>query len=135
MPPPSRARCGKGSADADTVKRIPGRYRHNQTRRTYAKCTCGNRQPTNREGRALPPLDTNAAGRLGDFTTTPRVIPISLLAIGIGVLSAFVALVLLRLIGLFTNLFFFQRWSTALVSPAGNHLGVFGSSSCRWSAR
>ena len=22
-------------------------------------------------------------------------------------------------------LFFFQRWSTALVSPAGNHLGIF----------
>ncbi len=65
------------------------------------------------------------AGRLGDFTTRPRVIYISLLAIMIGVLSAFVALVLLRLIGLFTNLFFFQRWDTALVSPAGNHLGPF----------
>ena len=60
---------------------------------------------------------------LGDFTTTARVIPISLLAIAIGVLSAFVALALLRLIGLFTNLFFYQRWSAALVSPAGNHLG------------
>jgi H+/Cl- antiporter ClcA len=29
------------------------------------------------------------------------------------------------LIGLFTNLFYFGRWDTALVSPAGNHLGVF----------
>src|SRR5579885_409647 len=57
------------------------------------------------------------AGRLGDFTTRPRVIYISLLAIMIGVLSAFVALVLLRLIGLFTNLFFFQRWGFDLVSP------------------
>jgi len=62
---------------------------------------------------------------LGDFTTTLRVIPISLLAMGIGVLCAFVALVLLRLIGLFTNLFYFGRWSTAMVSPAGNHLGLF----------
>jgi H+/Cl- antiporter ClcA len=61
--------------------------------------------------------------RLGDFTTTLEVVPISLLAIGIGIFSAFVAWALLRLIGLFTNLFFFQRWSTALVSPAGNHLG------------
>ena len=43
----------------------------------------------------------------------------SLLAVGIGVVSAFVALALLRLIGLFTNLFFFQRWGTDLVSPAG----------------
>ncbi|HLX56677.1 MAG TPA: chloride channel protein [Ktedonobacteraceae bacterium] len=64
-------------------------------------------------------------GKLGDFTTAPRVILISLMAIIIGVLSAFVALILLRLIGLFTNLFFFQRWGTVLVSPAGNHLGVF----------
>jgi H+/Cl- antiporter ClcA/CBS domain-containing protein len=51
------------------------------------------------------------------------VIPISLLAVAIGVGSAFVALGLLRLIGLFTNLFFFQRWDTALVSPADHHLG------------
>src|SRR5208337_4288404 len=54
-----------------------------------------------------------------------RVVPISLLATGIGVVCAFVALALLRLIGLFTNLFYFGRWSTAMVSPAGNHLGLF----------
>src|SRR5580693_1692818 len=60
---------------------------------------------------------------LGDFTTTARILPISLVATGIGVLCAFVALALLRLIGLFTNLFFFHRWSTAMISPAGNHLG------------
>ena len=64
-------------------------------------------------------------GRLGDFTTTWRVVPIALLAVAIGVIGAFVALALLRLIGLFTNLFFFGRWSTTLVSPAGNKLGVF----------
>ncbi|HKR08855.1 MAG TPA: chloride channel protein [Gemmatimonadaceae bacterium] len=62
---------------------------------------------------------------LGDFTTRPRVITISLMAIVIGIVSAYVALALLKLIGLFTNLFFFQRVSTALVSPAGNHLGPF----------
>src|SRR5579863_1069262 len=79
------------------------------------------------------PLDTRgfAAGqqetaeKLGDFTTTLRVIPISLLAIVIGGIAAFVALALLRLIGLFTNLFFYQRWSSNLSSPAGNHLGPF----------
>src|SRR5437899_5120328 len=42
----------------------------------------------------------------------------------IGVAAAFVALALLRLIGLFANLFYFGRWSTALVSPSGNHLGI-----------
>jgi H+/Cl- antiporter ClcA len=60
---------------------------------------------------------------LGDFTTTPRLITISALAIGLGVISAYVALVLLKLIGLFTNLFFFQRVSTAMVSPIGHTLG------------
>jgi chloride channel protein, CIC family len=63
--------------------------------------------------------------KLGDFTTTWRVLPISLLAMVIGLICAFVALALLRLIGLFTNLFYFGRWDTALVSPAGNHLGLF----------
>jgi H+/Cl- antiporter ClcA len=62
---------------------------------------------------------------LGDFTTTGRVIWLSLMAVVIGVFSAFVALALLRLIGLFTNLFFFQRLDTSLVSPAANTLGLF----------
>jgi CIC family chloride channel protein len=64
-------------------------------------------------------------GELGDFTTTLRLLPISLLATAIGVLGAVVALALLRLIGLFTNLFFFGRWKTTLVSPAENRLGIF----------
>ncbi len=63
------------------------------------------------------------ADELGDFTTTRRVIPIALLAICIGTVSGFVALALLKLIGLFTNLFFFQTFDTSLVSPAGHHLG------------
>jgi H+/Cl- antiporter ClcA len=61
--------------------------------------------------------------RLGDFTTTPRVIPIALLAIIIGLISSAVAWALLRLIGFFTNVFYYGRLSTALVSPAGNHYG------------
>ena len=65
------------------------------------------------------------SNKLGDFTVSARTIPIALLAVVIGAVSAYVALGLLKLIGLFTNLFFFGRWSTALVSPAGNHLGWF----------
>ena len=82
-------------------------------------------------GRRTLPHAHNHRGRgdalstLGDFTTTRRVVLLSSLALGIGVFSAFVALALLRLIGLFTNLFFFQRWDTALVSPAGHTLGLF----------
>jgi chloride channel protein, CIC family len=62
---------------------------------------------------------------LGDFTTTRRLLPISALALAIGIVVSFVALALLRLIGLLTNLLYFGRWSTSLVSPAGNHLGIF----------
>ncbi len=65
----------------------------------------------------------NDSEGLGDFTATARIVPISLLAIGIGILSTFVAWALLRLIAFFTNLFYFGRVSTVLVSPAGNHLG------------
>src|SRR2546425_5953453 len=68
-------------------------------------------------------VSARASSKLGDFSVAPRTIFIALLAVGIGVISAYVALGLLKLIWLFTNLFFFQRWSTALVSPAGNHLG------------
>ena len=67
---------------------------------------------------------SNNAEKLGDFTATPRMLGLSVLAIAIGVLSTFIALALLRLIGLFTNLFFFGRWSSILVSPAANHLGA-----------
>jgi chloride channel protein, CIC family len=60
---------------------------------------------------------------LRDFTTTWRVLPISGLALIVGVLAAYVAVALLKLIGFFTNLFFYQRLSTQFVSPAGSHLG------------
>jgi CIC family chloride channel protein len=69
--------------------------------------------------------ETHPQDELGDFSASARMIPISLLAMVIGVISTFVALALLRLIGLFTNLFYFRRWSTTLVSPASNHLGFY----------
>jgi H+/Cl- antiporter ClcA len=63
------------------------------------------------------------AENLADFTATARLITISAFAIVIGVIGAFVALALLKLIGFFTNLFFFQHVSTTLVTPAGHTLG------------
>ncbi len=65
----------------------------------------------------------HAADTLGDFTMTPRTVWIAGLAVVIGLVSSAIALALLKLIALFTNLFFFQRWSTAAVSPADAHLG------------
>ena len=88
----------------------------------------GNNTETNsRAGNGKPTRGKRSKSwnALGDFTTTTRLLPISALAVVIGVLAAFVALALLRLIGLFTNLFYFGRWSTAMISPVGNHLGIF----------
>ncbi len=62
---------------------------------------------------------------LGDFTTTIRVIPISLMAVVIGALGACVAWLLLKMIGAFTNIAYYHRLSAAFVSPADNHLGVY----------
>jgi H+/Cl- antiporter ClcA/CBS domain-containing protein len=68
---------------------------------------------------------TTPAGTLRDFTTTWRVLPISGLALIIGVLSAYVAVVLLKLISFFTNVFFFHRFSTAAAFPGDSHLGLW----------
>ncbi len=67
----------------------------------------------------------SGAHQLGDFTMTGRSVWIACLAVAIGLVSAVIALGLLRLIGFFTNLFFFGRLSGALTSPAGNRLGWF----------
>jgi hypothetical protein len=61
---------------------------------------------------------------LGDFTTTPAILPLVPLAVLIGVLGAGISLALLDMIGFFTNLFYFQRLSVHLVSPYGNTLGA-----------
>jgi chloride channel protein, CIC family len=62
----------------------------------------------------------------GDFTANPRVLVVTLMAVFIGVASAFVALVLTKLISFFTNLFYYQRFSIGeFTSPAGHHLGVW----------
>jgi len=64
----------------------------------------------------------------GDFTANPRVLVVTLMAVFIGVASAFVALVLTKLIGFFTNLFYYQRLSIGeFTSPAPGtiHLGVW----------
>ena len=62
---------------------------------------------------------------LADFTAAPRLLVISALALAIGIVSAYVAQALLTLIGIFTNLFFFQRFSTALITPEGHALGAW----------
>jgi chloride channel protein, CIC family len=63
--------------------------------------------------------------RLADFTAGPRLLLLSGMALVVGVISAFVAVALVWLIGTFTNLAYYQRFSSELVSPAGHHLGYW----------
>jgi H+/Cl- antiporter ClcA len=72
---------------------------------------------TAHEPRGLPTVEP------GDFTATPRLILLSLIGCGLGVLSAYLSVALITLINACTNLFFFQRFSTAPVSPAAHTLG------------
>ncbi len=59
----------------------------------------------------------------GDFTASVRLLWIAALAVVIGILCAFVAVVLLRLIDFFTNLFYFQQISLEHRIPASNEMG------------
>src|SRR5256886_5641840 len=63
--------------------------------------------------------------RLGDFRADGRILTLTAMAALIGVMSAFVALALLRLIGLFTHLFYSPATDSRLVSPADNRLGLW----------
>jgi H+/Cl- antiporter ClcA len=67
--------------------------------------------------------DESALHALGDFTANARLLLLSLVAIPIGIISAYVAVALLSVINFFTNLFFFHRFSFAAASPAMHTLG------------
>lgn len=65
------------------------------------------------------PMVHRGVDQLGDFTTSDRrMVWLSLLAVIVGVVGAFVAAALYDLIGFFTNLFYFGRLSIATVPPA-----------------
>src|SRR5689334_9422344 len=61
--------------------------------------------------------------RLADFTRDKRILLLSLMAVVIGVMSAFVAKALVWLIAIITNLTFYQRFSSDFISPTNHHLG------------
>jgi H+/Cl- antiporter ClcA len=66
----------------------------------------------------------SAGDSLRDFTATPRVLQLALMAVIVGSYGALAAWLLLRLIALFTNLAYFGRFSTATATiPA--HLPVW----------
>ncbi len=83
--------------------------------------------------RTLPHLDTpphlalddgGRANRLGDFTTSPRVLVIMAIAVVVGTAGVAAGVALLNLIRLFTNLAYFGRASLAVRSIAASPLGL-----------
>src|SRR5436190_21252735 len=60
---------------------------------------------------------------LRDFTVDRRVWLLSGVALVIGVGATFLAVILLRLIAISTNVFYYHRFSSVNVSPAGSSLG------------
>jgi H+/Cl- antiporter ClcA len=60
-----------------------------------------------------------------DFSNHHRLVLLSLFAVVIGAMSSLGAYVLLGAIRFFTNVFFFQAFSLAALSPAGHHLGAW----------
>jgi len=68
----------------------------------------------------------SAPRELRDFTTDARLVRMTAMAVVIGVMSAFVAYALVWLIGSITNLAYYHRFSSDLVSPAANTLGWWG---------
>ena len=59
--------------------------------------------------------------RLADFVVDRRMLLMAALAAPIGALAAAAAWCLLRLIGLVTNLVFYQRWAVDLIAPGAQH--------------
>jgi H+/Cl- antiporter ClcA len=72
---------------------------------------------TAKENHPLVHTDT-----LRDFSADTRVLVLGAMALVIGTMGAASAWVLLKLIALFTNIFYFQKLSTAPVSFVGLHL-------------
>ena len=67
------------------------------------------------------------AARRGDFTADSRILVLTGMAVLVGVIGALVALALEKLIGLFTNLCYYHRVATELVSPGGTTLGPWAA--------
>lgn len=72
----------------------------------------------------MPKTAERVEDRLADFTRDRRILLLSFMALIIGTLSAVIAKLLVLLIAIFTNITFYQRFSTEFVSPSNNHLGA-----------
>jgi len=86
-----------------------------------------NDSPTN-ISQDMQKLPVAASALLLPSTLAParfRIVLVSFLAAAIGLVAGVVAFALYKLIGLFTNLFFFHTWSTTFRSVGSHHLGAW----------
>lgn len=63
--------------------------------------------------------------KTGDFTTSAQIITLSAAGIVLGAMCAIIAIVLLKMIYFFTNLFFYHRLALAYITPTHNNLHVW----------
>lgn len=70
-------------------------------------------------------MSTTQLNERGDFSTDKRLLRISVMAFFVGVISTFLAKILLLLITLFTQIFYYGRFSFENVAPSSEHWGVF----------
>lgn len=91
-----------------------------------AKCRVENKL---RNGDSRPATIGATGAQVGDVRLGEpahfRMVLVSFLAAGIGLVAGLIAFVLYNLIGLFTNIFFYHRFSTAFVSARHNQLGLW----------
>src|SRR6185437_3676298 len=65
----------------------------------------------------------SAVDKLSDFTMPRSVLKLIPISIIIGIISAFIALILLDLIAIITNFLYYQHFDLTLISPRNNTLG------------
>lgn len=72
----------------------------------------------------IPEAQSSKKGQFG-VALEPEVVKICVYAVLVGFISGLVAQVLLELIYLFTNIFYYHRFSFAITNPANHHLGAW----------
>lgn len=77
------------------------------------------------EGVPVAPSLTNSRIPIETSLLERRTITISAWAVLVALVTGVIAQLLIRIIGLVTNISFYGRLSTDFTSPAGNHLGLF----------
>src|SRR6202161_45397 len=73
---------------------------------------------------ATPESQSNRKGQFG-VALDPEVVKICLFALGVGLVAGLVAQGLLELLHVVTDVFFYGKFSFAITTPAGNHLGLW----------